>query len=68
MCLNKTCNSVRAGKYLSDTFPVKNGLKQGEDLSPLLFNNTLENAIRTAKHEGLKLNDTHELLVYAVDI
>jgi hypothetical protein len=28
----------------------------------------LENAIRRAKHEGLKLNDTHELLAYAVDI
>jgi len=53
---------------LSDTFSVKNGLKQGEDSSPLLSNSALENAIRRAKHEGLKLNDTHELLVYAVDI
>jgi len=53
---------------LSDTFPVKNGLKQGEDLSPLLSNSALENAIRRAKHEGLKLCDTHELLTYAVDI
>jgi len=26
------------GGQTSDTFPVKNGLKQGEDLSPLLFN------------------------------
>jgi hypothetical protein len=27
-------------------FPVKNGLKQGDDLSPLLFNFVLEYAIR----------------------
>jgi hypothetical protein len=48
--------------------PIKNGLKQGEDLSPLLSNSALENAIRRAKHEGLKLNDTHEFPVYAVHI
>ena len=53
---------------MSDTFPVKNGLKQGENLSPLLSNSALENAIRRAKHYGLKLTDTHELPVYAVDI
>ena len=37
MCLNETCSRVRVGKYLSDTFPVRNGLKQGDALSPLLF-------------------------------
>ena len=68
MCLNETYNSVRVGQHLSDTFPVKNGLKQGEDLSQLLSNSALENAIGRAKHERLKLNDTHELLAYAVDI
>jgi hypothetical protein len=68
MCLNEAYNRVRAGKHLSDTFPVKNGLKQGEDSSPLLSNSGLENAIRRAKHEGLKLNDTHEPPIYAVDI
>jgi len=26
-CLNKTYNKVRVGKYLSDIFPLKNGLK-----------------------------------------
>ena len=28
MCLNKTFNRVRVGKYLSDMIPIKNGLKQ----------------------------------------
>jgi hypothetical protein len=37
MCLSETCSRVWVGKHLSDTFPIKNGLKQGDALSPLLF-------------------------------
>jgi hypothetical protein len=29
-------------KYLSDMFPIQNGLKQGDTLAPLLFNFALE--------------------------
>jgi hypothetical protein len=37
MCLNETYSRVRIGKHLSDRFPIKNGLKQGDALSPLLL-------------------------------
>jgi purine nucleoside phosphorylase len=30
MCLNETYFTVRVGKHLSDMFPVRNGLKQGD--------------------------------------
>jgi hypothetical protein len=45
MCLNETHIRIGIGKNLSDAFPVQNGLKQGDALSPLLFNFALEYAI-----------------------
>jgi len=42
MCLNETNSRTRVGKHLSDMFPIRNGLKQGDALSPLLFNYALE--------------------------
>jgi hypothetical protein len=38
MCLNEAYSKVRIGKNLSDSFPIQNGLKQGDALSPPLFN------------------------------
>jgi hypothetical protein len=37
------------GKHLSDAFPIQNGLKQGDAVSLLLFNFSLEYAIRKAQ-------------------
>jgi hypothetical protein len=35
MSLNEACSRVRVGKCFSDRFPIKNGLKQVNVLSPL---------------------------------
>ena len=42
LCMNENYNRVRVDKYLSDVFPIRNGLKQGDVLSPLLFNFTVQ--------------------------
>jgi hypothetical protein len=36
MCLNKTYSKDRIGKHLSANFPIQNGLRQRDALSPLL--------------------------------
>jgi hypothetical protein len=46
VCLSKTYRKVCIDKNLSDMFPIQNGRKQGDALSPLLFKSALENDIR----------------------
>jgi hypothetical protein len=70
MCLNEIYSKVCIGKRLSYSFPIRNGLKQRDALSPLLFNFTLEYAIMKVQenHVELKLNGTHQHMDYADDV
>jgi hypothetical protein len=42
MCLTETYSRVQVGKHFSDMYPIWNGLKEGDAVTPLLFNFTLE--------------------------
>jgi hypothetical protein len=70
MCFSETYSKVRMGKLLPDKFPIQNGLKQGDAVSPLPFSFVIEYAIRKVlkNQVGLELNGTHQLWVYADDV
>jgi len=63
-------NETYSGVHLSDRFSIRNDLKQGDASSPLLFIFALEYAIKRVQviQDCLKVNGTHQLLVYADDV
>jgi hypothetical protein len=55
--MNETYRRARLDNTLSDMFPIRNGLKQGDALSPLLFTFELDYTIVRfkANQNGWKL-------------
>jgi hypothetical protein len=69
MCLSEVYSKASIGKHLSEKFSIQNGIKQGDALSPLLFNFAMEYVIRKVQENqvGLKLNGT-QLLAHTDDM
>ena len=61
---------VLVGKHLVDMFSIKNSLKQGDTILSLLFNFTLDYAVRRvqANQEHFNLNSIHHFPVYGDDV
>jgi len=51
MCMENTQYQVKVDNILSEAFQVRTGLKQGDTLSPMLFNLALEETIREIQKE-----------------
>ncbi|XP_060518453.1 uncharacterized protein LOC132697176 [Cylas formicarius] len=72
ICINGAKNKVRIGQELSDIFEVNNGLKQGDAISPLLFNISLEYVVRKAEIKApmtmFRNNGPKLLLAFADDV
>jgi hypothetical protein len=67
MCLTETYSRYAVRQNLSDMVLIRNGLKQGDALSPLFFIFTLEYAISRFQviQDGLKLHGTRQFVVDA---
>lgn len=70
MTLTDTVNRVKIKEATSETFEVKQGLRQGDPLSTTLFNLVLEHIIRKSgiNRKGTLFNKSHQCLAYADDI
>jgi ABC-type antimicrobial peptide transport system ATPase subunit len=70
MCLNETYIKIGIGENVSESSSIQDGLKQGDALSPMLFNFAVEYDFRKVQENqvGLKLNVIHQLLAYADDV
>lgn len=70
-CMNNSKCKIKVGTVISDSFEVQSGVRQGDGLSPILFNFVLEKALQKLRNENIGIslgNGKINLLAYADDI
>ncbi|KAI5718850.1 hypothetical protein M8J76_001122 [Diaphorina citri] len=70
VCMDENVSQVLINNQYSDPFSNRTGLRQGDGLSPLLFNLALEMVARKMRMApaGIHLGDRHKIFAYADDI
>lgn len=70
MCISESKGKVKIGKEYTDTFDINTGVRQGDGLSPLLFNLALEEALKKTRNSegGARLTEKINLLAFADDV
>ncbi|KAF0770859.1 ribosome biogenesis protein TSR3 isoform X1 [Aphis craccivora] len=69
LCNTNASSRVKVNNVISSSFTTNSGLKQGDAMSPVLFNMALESVIRKIpRTEILNLDEGNILLAYADDI
>lgn len=71
ICIEGTKYQVKVDSIISDAFTVETGLKQGDALSPLLFNLALEKVVRMMQNakSGATVNEHRvQILGFAYDL
>lgn len=70
MCVEGSRCKVRVERDYTDSFEVKTGVRQGDGLSPILFNLVLEEALRKVKDTagGAFVDGKINVLAYADDV
>jgi hypothetical protein len=66
-CVQKSKCKVKFNEELSEDFSVETGLRQGDALSPTLFNTALESVEREVLDDGtgLKIGEGHQITLAA---
>lgn len=70
-CMENSKCKIKIGTFISDSFEVQSGVRQGDGLSPILFNFVLEKALQKLRNENIGIslgNYKINLLAYADDI
>lgn len=68
MSVENSKKFVRVGSALSEPFRITSGLKQGDAVSPILFNFALDKAVRNAETTmQIFAVDGRRLLIFFVD-